>query len=201
MSPEAFRAAIPVSRETTERLSVYAAMLAKWQRAINLVGPGTLSDIWRRHFLDSAQLLPLAPPSVGSWLDLGSGAGFPGLVIAILGQPNVHLVESDGRKCAFLGEVARATGTSVAIHQCRIESAPPMFADVISARALAPLPDLLRLAARFFGLNSTGLFLKGQDVDNDLTEASKSWSMSLERLASRSDPSGVILRVKGLSRA
>lgn len=183
------------------RLKIYAELLRKWQRAINLVGSATIPDLWRRHFLDSAQLLPLAPNTARVWLDLGSGAGFPGLVLAILGVPQVHLVESDGRKCAFLGEVARATGTQIFLHYCRVEVAPALSVDVISARALAPLTDLLAMSARFAGPKTVLLFQKGQDIEKELTEASKSWSMTVERLASRSDPSGVILRVKGFSRA
>jgi 16S rRNA (guanine527-N7)-methyltransferase len=201
MTSEEFQRETAVSRETLERLEVYATLLKKWQTSINLVSSGTLLDLWRRHFLDSAQLLILAPSSAQVWLDIGSGAGFPGLVLAILGAPDVHLVDSDGRKCAFLGEVARATGTQVAIHRCRVGSLAPLTADVICARALAPLSNLLAMAADFVGFETIGLFPKGQDVEKELTEASKSWSMVVERLASRSDPSGVILRVKGLSRA
>ena len=184
-----------------ERLETYAGLLQKWQSAINLVSSATIPNLWQRHFLDSAQLLPLAKSNTRLWLDLGSGAGFPALIVAILGVPEVHLVESDGRKCAFLSEVARATGTSIVLHHCRVETVPTMTADVISARALAPLPDLLSMSARFADLNTVLLFHKGQDIEKELTEASKSWSMNLERLASRSDPSGVILRVKGFSRA
>ena len=183
------------------RLELYGRLLKKWQRAINLVAAGTMADLWRRHFFDSAQLLALAPVSRRPWLDLGSGAGFPGLVLAILGAPDMHLVESDGRKCAFLSEAARTTGSRVTLHRCRVEALPPITADVISARALAPLADLLRLSAPFADGETVALFPKGQDVEKELTEASKSWSIPIERLASRSDASGVILRVKGFSRA
>lgn len=201
MTPADFQRETNVSRETMERLETYAGLLQKWQSAINLVSSATIPNLWQRHFLDSAQLLPLAKSNTRLWLDLGSGAGFPALIVAILGVPEVHLVESDGRKCAFLSEVARATGTSIVLHHCRVETVPTMTADVISARALAPLPDLLSMSARFADLNTVLLFHKGQDIEKELTEASKSWSMNLERLASRSDPSGVILRVKGFSRA
>jgi 16S rRNA (guanine527-N7)-methyltransferase len=201
MTADEFRRVSNVSRETMARLEIYAGLLKKWQKAINLVGSATIPDLWRRHFLDSLQLVPLASNSPRVWLDLGSGAGFPGMVLAISGAPEVHLIESDGRKCAFLGEVARATGTQVIVHHCRVAAAPALSADVISARALAPLADLLALSERFVGKNAVLLFPKGQDVEKELTEASKSWNMTVERLASRSDPSGVILRVKGFSRA
>jgi 16S rRNA (guanine527-N7)-methyltransferase len=195
-----FQRATDVSRETLARLQIYADLLGRWQRSINLVGRGTVTDIWRRHFLDSAQLLDLAPVSARVWVDLGTGAGFPGLVLAILGAPEMHLVESDGRKCAFLGEVARATDTNVRIHHGRVEGMSAFTADVITARAVAPLAALLALSAHFVGDKTVGLFLKGQDVENELTEASKSWSIAAERVVSRSDPRGTILRVKGFRR-
>jgi len=132
-----------VSRETRERLNTYAELLRKWQRSINLVGPKTLDDLWNRHFVDSAQLLPLIPPTARVLVDFGSGAGFPGLVLAILGMAEVHLIESDQRKATFLREVARATGTPVTVHAKRIEQVTPFPADIVSARALAPLGDLL----------------------------------------------------------
>lgn len=200
LTPDQFCSETGVSRETRDRLQVYADLLVKWQKAVNLVGPSTLSDIWRRHFQDSAQLLPLAPGGARIWVDLGSGAGFPGLVLAILGAPEVHLIESDGRKCAFMQEVARATRATVRIHRCRIENAPRLRADVCVARALAPLTALLSHAARFSDQDTVCLFLKGQDVEAELTEAAKSWTMQIERLPSQSDPSGTILRVKGFHR-
>jgi 16S rRNA (guanine527-N7)-methyltransferase len=200
MTTEEFQAMTNVSRETLVRLQAYADLLVRWQASINLVGPSTLPDLWRRHFLDSAQLLNLAPANARVWLDLGSGAGFPGLVLAILGVPEMHLIESDRRKSTFLGEVARATGTKVHIHRSRVESTSPIPADVITARALAPLASLLALSIRFAGDNTVVLFPKGQDVEKELTEASKSWSMQVERVVSRSDPRGTILRVKGFRR-
>ena len=190
-----------VSRETRERLNTYADLLRKWQRSINLVGPRTIDDLWNRHFTDSAQLLPLIPPSAGVLVDFGSGAGFPGLVLAILGVAEVHLIESDQRKATFLREVARATGTPVTVHAKRIEQVAPFPADVVSARALAPLGDLLGFAAPFLHSDSLCLFPKGQMAEDELTAASKTWNINVDRIQSVTDPSATILRVSQVSRA
>ncbi|MGB1548687.1 MAG: 16S rRNA (guanine(527)-N(7))-methyltransferase RsmG, partial [Alphaproteobacteria bacterium] len=160
----------------------------------------SLADPWRRHFLDSAQLFPLLPKDTRSLVDLGSGAGFPGLVLGVLGVPEVHLVESDGRKCAFLREVARETGVSATIHIGRIEDLSPWPADVVTARALAPLDSLLSLALPFLDLGAAGLFLKGKSVFEELTEAKKSWKMAIKQFPSQSDPDGVILRLGNVQR-
>ena len=199
LAPEDFQARTGVSREALERLRAYADLLITWQRAVNLVGRRSLGDLWRRHMLDSAQLLPLAP-GARTWIDLGSGGGFPGLVLAILGAPEVHLIESDGRKCTFLREAARVTGTRVAVHHGRIESVSPWPADVVVARACAPLPRLLEYAEPFLTDRTLCLFLKGQDVEKELTEATRCWISSWERLKSASDPKGTILRLRRLSR-
>src|SRR3954467_6020768 len=190
-----------VSRETRERLDIYADLLRKWQRSINLVGPRTLDDLWNRHFTDSAQLLPLIPPKARVLVDFGSGAGFPGLVLAILGVPQVHLIESDQRKSTFLWEVARATGTSVTVHTKRIEQPPPFPADIVPARALAPLGDLLAFAAPFIGPDSLCLFPKGQTAEDELTAASKTWNINVDRIQSVTDPGATILRVSQVSLA
>ena len=190
-----------VSRETRERLNTYADLLRKWQRSINLVGPRTIDDLWNRHFTDSAQLLPLIPPSARVLVDFGSGAGFPGLVLAILGVAQVHLIESDQRKATFLREVARATGTPITVHAKRIEQVAPFPADVVSARALAPLADLLGFAAPFLRPDSLCLFPKGQMAEDELTAASKNWNMNVDRIQSVTDPSATILRVSQVSRA
>ncbi len=197
MDAEEFQAETGVSRETLDRLTVYADLLRKWQRRINLVGRSTLEDLWRRHMFDSAQLLPLIPEGARCLVDLGSGAGFPGLVLAILGVPEVHLIESDGRKAAFLREVSRETSTPVDIHVSRIEQTPPFVADVVTARALAPLPKLLDLAVPFVGDNTVLLFPKGQDVDRELTEATKHTTMHIDFVPSRAHESGIILRLTG----
>lgn len=201
MTAEAFRQQTDVSRETFEKLEMYAALLVKWQKAINLVGKSTLPDLWRRHMLDSFQLLSFVPAKKDlSWLDLGSGAGFPALVVAICGVGNMHVVESDGRKCSFMREVARQTDTRLTIHNCRIEKLAPVPMDVISARALASLSELLEYAEPFATEKTQFLFLKGQDVDEELTKATKCWNMSLDRHQSLSNEKGCILHLRQLSR-
>lgn len=201
LDAEGFRRETDVSRETLERLCVYAELLKKWQRRINLVGRSTLDDLWRRHMFDSAQLFPLLPKGARRLVDLGSGAGFPGMVLAILGVPEVHLIESDGRKAAFLREVSRETSTRVDIHVSRIAEMTPFVADVVTARALAPLGKLLDLARPFVGEQTVMLFPKGQDVDIELTEATKHTIMHTEIVPSRTHASGVILRLKRIDRA
>jgi 16S rRNA (guanine527-N7)-methyltransferase len=198
---EAFGDLLGVSRETLERLSVYLGLLRRWQPAINLVGPATLADPWRRHFLDCAQLAAHVPGAARSCIDVGSGGGFPGMVLALLGVAGVHLIESDRRKAQFLREVARATGAVVTVHAERIERLRPWPADVVTARALAPLPRLLELVEPFVSADTVCLFLKGGSVARELTEARISWHMVSERLPSRSHPSGVILELRGVCRA
>ena len=193
-----FLALTSVSRETGERCAIHLALLAKWQAKINLVGPTTLRDPWRRHVLDSAQLMPLLPESTRTLVDLGSGAGFPGLVLAILGAPDVHLIESDHRKVAFLREVAAATGTKISIHCRRIDEVPPFSAQVVTARALAPLASLLPLALPFLGIGGICLFPKGEHAGHEIAEGKLSENqrvIQVDRIASRSDPGGVILRI------
>jgi 16S rRNA (guanine527-N7)-methyltransferase len=199
--PEDFAAATGVSRETIERLSVYAALLVKWQPRINLVSASTLDDIWRRHMLDSAQLFPLLPEGAMSIIDLGSGAGFPGLVLAILGIPEVHLIESDQRKCVFLAEAARAAGVKPIIHNKRIEQLEGINTGAVTARACAPLDQLLTYAQRFLWHDGKALFLKGAAVEEELAAARKNWQMEVERFPSTSDPKGCILRIGQVRRA
>ena len=199
--PEAFRAAFTVSRETVARLETYAALLKRWQRTINLVAPSTLNDVWHRHFADSAQLWGLRPATALSWLDLGSGAGFPGLVLAILaaetGGTRHTLVESDTRKAAFMREVAREVGVAVDILCTRIESAEThskvRTVDCVTARALAPLPRLLPLVAPYFASHTVGLFMKGRDVAAELDAAATGWDFSADRHQSMTDQDGCIL--------
>lgn len=200
MTPEEFQAATGVSRETLDRLRAYADLLVKWQARINLVGPDTLPDLWRRHMLDSAQLFPHFPQGARRLVDLGSGAGFPGLVLAVLGAPDVHLVESDARKCAFLREAARVTGIPVTVHTQRIEKLPPLGADLVTARALAPLERLLDWAEPHLCPGGHMLFLKGKGSEDELTTASKGWNITFERVPSLSDPSGTILHLCEVSR-
>lgn len=200
MSPDEFRAVSGVSRETLRRLEVYSELLEKWSGAVNLVSRGTLPDLWRRHMLDSAQLLPLIPQSARTLVDLGSGAGFPGMVLAIMGVPGVHLAESDKRKCAFLAEVARQTNTPVTIHAERIEDVPAFSADLVTARALANLPELLDLAEKFVSRHSILLFLKGRRVDEELTRALERWKMRVRKIPSQTDSDATILRLEAIFR-
>ncbi|GAB4070174.1 16S rRNA (guanine(527)-N(7))-methyltransferase RsmG [Ancylobacter sonchi] len=192
----------PVSRETEDRLVAIVALLEKWQRTINLVAPGTLPKLWTRHIADSLQLVPLAG-EVTRWVDLGSGGGFPGLVVAaVLAErdgADVTLVESDSRKAAFLREAARIAELPATVLPMRIEQVAPKIAagvEVVSARALAPLPKLLDLSYPFLAQGARGLFLKGQDVDNELTESSKSWRIDASITESLTDPGGRILVVE-----
>lgn len=197
MTAVEFAAAQRVSRETIGRLESYLALLEKWNRAINLVGKSSLEDPWRRHVLDSAQLLDFLPPGPATLLDVGSGAGFPGLVLGILGEGRlvVHLCESDARKAAFLREAARVTATAVSVHAKRIEAIEPFPVDIITARALAPIAEILDLCTRFIGEKTQFLLLKGAQTHNELTEAKKSWNMQAELHPSRSDNSGFIVKI------
>ena len=184
--PMDFTEVFKVPRETIHRLTRYAEQLTHWQARTNLVAPSTLPALWSRHFADSAQLSALAP-NPRLWLDLGSGAGLPGLVVAILeaGRPDfrMHLVESNRKKCAFLAEVVRETKAPVDIHAMRIEdlaeSAQSLTPDVVSARALAPLPRLLELASPFFGPATRGLFLKGREAEAEIEAARVDWDFSV----------------------
>lgn len=203
--PDTFAQVFQVSRETIHRLSRYADLLAHWQKTTNLVAASTLPGLWGRHFADSAQLLTLAK-NARLWLDLGSGAGFPGLVVAILsaGRPDfrMHLVESSRKKCAFLAEVARATAAPVEIHAMRIEdlaeSAHSLEPDVVSARALAPLPRLFELASPFFGPETRGLFLKGREAEAETAEARRGWDFTAHLHPSLTAPDSQIVEVTAL---
>ena len=196
--PEAFRKQIGVSRETLERFETYEKMLRHWQPAINLVSRQSLTDVWRRHFLDSAQLFDLIPRNAQSLLDIGSGAGFPGLVLAILGATNVHLVESDQRKSTFLREVSRETATDVTIINARIESISPQVFDVVTSRACAALDVLLNYSRPYLGPETVCLFPKGQSVEEELTTAKKRWHMRYMLVQSTSDSAGKIVRLEGI---
>ncbi len=206
-TPEDFARAFGVSRETLERLQTYESLLKQWQRTINLVAASTLDDTWHRHFADSAQLLALAPPAAEHWLDLGSGAGFPGLVLAILlkerGHGRVTLIESDTRKAAFLAEVARRTGAAVDIRGTRIEKSATQAklapVDVVTARALAPLPRLLDLSTPFFSGPTIGLFLKGREAEAEVEAAKKLWDFESELHPSLTDSGGRIVVIRALN--
>jgi 16S rRNA (guanine527-N7)-methyltransferase len=185
-----------------DRLEAYAGLLRQWQSAVNLVGADTLDDLWRRHMLDSAQLTAHIPEN-GDITDFGSGAGFPGLVLSIMLDRPVHLVESIGKKAAFLREAARITGAHATVHLGRIEDQDIWPAPIITARALAPLDLLLDYAEPYYrlaGADACCLFLKGARAEEELTEAAKNWTMAVERFSSVSDPKGVVLRFRDIAR-
>jgi 16S rRNA (guanine527-N7)-methyltransferase len=195
----------PVSRETLERLDAFVPLFLKWQRAVQLVAPSTLPNLWTRHVADSLQLLDLAYDAK-TWADLGTGGGFPGLVLAIARakEPGwlMHLIESDARKAAFLREAVRVTGAAAKVHAERIESAAKRLGgvDVVTARALAPLPRLIDLAAPFLEQGAKGIFLKTQYVGEELTDTTKSWSINSTIVPSRTDSRGRIVVIDSVSR-
>jgi len=181
LTSEGFAAKIDVSRETLDNLSVYLELLAKWQKSINLVGPKTLADAWRRHVLDSAQLFNHIKKPTDLIFDLGSGAGFPGLVVAIMGAKNVVLMESNQKKCSFLGEVIRQTACSATVFNGRIEDYPEQHtANYVTARALAPLDELCAWSYRLLVPEGKSLFLKGESYEQELTLCQKKWNMDLQ---------------------
>ncbi len=204
-SRESFARDLDVSRETLARFDAYEVVLRHWQNAINLVGKDTLNDIWRRHFLDCGQLMRLLPQPYDALYDIGSGAGFPGLVMALLGAHDVHLIESDQRKCAFLREAARTTAASATIIPKRIEAieTPPLgwpARRVIVARAVAPLLQLLESARGLIDTETHCVMLKGARVDAELAEARARWRFHLRTEPSLSDPRGVILLISDMVR-
>jgi 16S rRNA (guanine527-N7)-methyltransferase len=203
--PEDFRAAFNVSRETIARLEQHLALLEKWNPRINLVSKATLPDAWSRHFADSAQLWRFRPPGSRLWLDLGSGAGFPGLVIAALAAEEapelaVRLVESDQRKAAFLREVARTSGLAVTVIDDRIESLAPQGADVVSARALAPLSDLVPMLQKHRRPGGIGLFPKGGAVHKELADANAHWRFEHKIYASLVEQKAAIVEIGAIDR-
>lgn len=194
-----------VSRETTERLEIYADLLRRWNPKINLVAPSTIDDLWTRHFADSAQILKLAPETPGHWADLGTGGGFPGLVIAILlhdrsRSSRVTLVESDARKSAFLRTVLRETGATADVITDRIENVRPLSASILSARALAPLSKLLEFAERHLAKDGCALLQKGKTWEKELHEAKSVWHFNCHVDTSVVQDTSVILSVTGVRR-
>ena len=183
-----------------ERLDRFAALLLRWNGTLNLIAPRDAPIIWQRHIADSLQLAPLIPPGVTRAIDLGSGGGFPGLVLAIATGLPFDLIESDRRKAAFLRTAIAETGATAAVHACRIESAALAPAGLVTARALAPLPRLLPLAGRLLTPDGVCLLLKGARVDQELAEAAVDWAMSVDRTPSVTGPEGVVLRISGLRR-
>ena len=192
---------LDVSRETLETLNNLELLLKKWNKHINLVAMSTLKTIWTRHIVDSAQIFKLAPQSSKTWVDLGSGGGFPGLVVAILAQElmpklEIKLVESDQRKATFLRTAIRETGAPAQVLANRIELLPSLSADVVSARALADLPTLLSFAQRHLRSDGTALFQKGANWQKELASVDKSWSFKLEHFKSKTEERAIILRMK-----
>jgi 16S rRNA (guanine527-N7)-methyltransferase len=188
----------PVSRETSERLDRFVAHFLKWQSAVQLVAPSTLSKIWTRHIADSLQLLPDIA-SAKEVVDVGSGGGFPGLILAVAStDKKFHLVESDTRKASFLREALRITDTTAEVYAERVESAAKRISTgihMVTARAFAPLPRMLELTEPFFRDGAKAVFLKSQDIDDELTTAAKSWIVNFQLRTSQTDPRGRILLI------
>ena len=182
--------------EVIEKLERYAALLNEWSERFNLVAASTLPHIWSRHFLDSAQLFRFIPDTARVIADIGSGAGFPGLVLSIMGIKKVHLIDGTGKKANFLRAVVDDLKLDAIVHQERAENMGDLKADVITARALAPLPELLGFSNALIRKGTICLYLKGQNVDAELTESAKYWTFSHEKFASISDPSGSVLILK-----
>jgi 16S rRNA (guanine527-N7)-methyltransferase len=197
---------VSVSRETQDKLDAFVDLLFTWQRTTNLIAPSTASEIWTRHIADSAQLLELASPTARVWVDIGSGGGLPGLIIACgLAPPAVvHLVESNAKKAAFLREAVRITGAPAQVHARRIEDFAQEFqgsADVVTARAVAPLATLLGYVEPFVKKGAQALLLKGQDVAGELTAAAKYWRIEADLVPSKTDSKARIVVVRKVSRA
>jgi 16S rRNA (guanine527-N7)-methyltransferase len=195
-----------VSRETYDALKAYQRLLEKWTTRINLISKSTREDVWARHICDSAQVMALASKHTAHWVDIGSGGGLPGLVVAILAKElnpklRVTLIESDQRKAVFLRTVARELQLNATVQAKRIEAVGPLKADVISARALADLNDLLRLTHPFMTQNTQCLFMKGKNWSKEVKEAEKSWQFQAERFISKTNHEAVILSVRNVTGA
>jgi 16S rRNA (guanine527-N7)-methyltransferase len=193
---------VPVSRETEERLAAFVALLDRWREITNLISNATFASVWTRHVADCAQLLALAPDA-RRWVDMGSGAGFPGLVIAIqladVPEAKVHCIESDQRKCAFLREAARATGAAAIIHPERVEAIEPERlgpVDAVTARAFAPLPLTLKLARPWMERGAVGVFPRGESARDQMAALSEATAYAIEPLPSAVDPKAAILRIR-----
>ena len=203
MSPEVFKMLnehVDVSRETFDRLTTYHDELLKWQERVNLISPDTIPDIWTRHFLDSLQIVKYLPEDKGPIIDLGSGAGFPGLVVAIATERMVHLIESDMRKSIFLREAGRLTQAPVTVHNCRIESQPLDEAGIILSRACSSLGDLLHLVENFVSRETLCLFHKGKNYVMELEQAGEIWQFDQEIYPSVTDTNGVIVQLTNIAR-
>jgi 16S rRNA (guanine527-N7)-methyltransferase len=198
-------ARLNVSRESFAQIETYVELLLTWQSKINLIGPSTVENVWRRHVLDALQLLPLMHSKTEAVADLGSGGGIPGLILALGGNLRADLYESNGKKVAFIREAIRQTMVNAAVHQIRLETLedhlPARIPQYVTARALAPLERLLFWAEPLLKRGAIGLFHKGQDVDSELIEATKFWKIgAIIRHASMTDSDGTILEVKEIAR-
>ena len=203
LTVKAFQKATGVSEAVLARLQAYVALLGKWQAKINLVGKDSLNDVWRRHILDSAQLQPLLPVTAVTVADIGSGAGLPGLVLAIMkapGGPEFHLIESNARKCAFLRQASRLTEAGAIIHHTRAESLKNFKADFVVARGVSPLEKLLNTVKPLLKEGGQCLFLKGKKWREELTETQKKWIINESAIQSLSDPSGMVIKLEGITR-
>lgn len=197
MTAEEFQKATNVSRETLDKFICYSELLIKWQKSINLVSNNSLCDMWRRHFYDSAQVMDYIesrdkPLTI---LDLGSGAGFPGLVLSILGAGEVHLVEGVGKKCSFMKQIIQKTGIDAIVHNERIENMDAFQVDLITSRACADLEKLLDLTAKFIGPDTQCLFLKGEKAEQEIKRAAKKMQFSVKKYTSKSEESGMVLKL------
>ena len=189
---------VSVSRETFERLSLYHDLLLKWQAKVNLISPDTVAIAWQRHFLDALQILPLIDSLDNKIIDLGTGAGFPGMVLAIAAAGNVHLIESDTKKILFLREAARITGTKISIHHGRIEEKLTSFGDIIVSRACAPLDTLLSLASNYVSHETICLFHKGKNYSKEIDDAELHWSFIQDVVLSITDTQSAILKLTSI---
>jgi 16S rRNA (guanine527-N7)-methyltransferase len=196
VTPDYIGELLNVSRETIEKFQAYLTLLEKWQGRINLVANSTLADAWQRHILDSGQLVAYYPPQTRHILDVGSGAGFPGLVLSIMGGVTVDLVESDQRKAVFLSTVIRELGLPAKVHNQRIEKMPKLHPDVITARAVATVPKLLNLIEMQLSSSCVCLFLKGASVEDELTNLQSYSTITPKTYPSLSSPTGVVLELK-----
>lgn len=186
-----------VSRETLQHIQLYADLLQKWQKQINLVSNSTLPDMWARHFYDSAQLMDHLRDQGENLkiLDIGSGAGFPGLLLSIMGAGEAHMVESSMKKCTFMKEIIRRTGAAAFVHSERVEEMTPFPVDVITSRACAGLDKLLDLGKNFITADTVCLFLKGQTAQSEIDEAHKRWDFNVKKYTSRTNESGTLLKL------
>jgi len=194
-----------VSRETLDRLDVFAELVKKWNPKINLISKASISEIWPRHIMDSAQVFDIANIDSGHWVDLGSGGGFPGIVVAIIAKElapglRVSLVESDARKCAFLRTAIREFGIEASVFNERIEALEPLGADILTSRALADLTTLLMFAEMHLSTGGTALFHKGARWKEELGNAQSKWKFSSQAVKSTGDSNSAILKISGISR-